>query len=28
RDPRVKIVIETGSDRHVTWQSLKQAVAA
>ncbi|MFN5923537.1 MAG: NAD(P)H-quinone oxidoreductase subunit N, partial [Pseudanabaena sp.] len=28
RDPRVKIVIETGSDRQVTWQSLKQAVAA
>jgi len=28
RDPRVKIVIETGSDRQVTWQPLKQAVAA
>ena len=28
RDPRVKIVIEVGSDREVTWQPLKQAVAA
>ena len=28
RDPRVKIVIEIGSDREVTWQALKQAVAA
>ncbi|MBD2177566.1 NAD(P)H-quinone oxidoreductase subunit N [Pseudanabaena sp. FACHB-1998] len=28
RDPRVKIVIETGSGREVTWQPLKQAVAA
>ncbi len=28
RDPRVKIVIEVGSDREVTWQALKQAVAA
>ena len=27
QDPRVKIVIETGSDRQVTWQPLKQAVA-
>ncbi len=28
RDPRVKIVIEIGSDREVTWQALKQAVTA
>jgi len=28
RDPRVKIVIEVGSEREVTWQALKQAVAA
>jgi NAD(P)H-quinone oxidoreductase subunit N len=28
RDPRVKIVIEVGSDRAVTWQPLKQTVAA
>ncbi|OIP74676.1 MAG: NAD(P)H-quinone oxidoreductase [Oscillatoriales cyanobacterium CG2_30_44_21] len=28
RDPRVKIVIEVGSDRQVTWQPLKQSVAA
>ena len=28
RDPRVKIVIEVGSDREVTWQALKEAVAA
>ena len=28
RDPRVKIVIEVGSDREVTWQPLKQAVTA
>lgn len=28
RDPRVKIVIEVGSDREVTWQALKQAVTA
>ena len=27
RDPRVKIVIEVGSDRQVTWQPLKQSVA-
>ncbi|MCY7333158.1 MAG: NAD(P)H-quinone oxidoreductase subunit N [Pseudanabaena sp. CAN_BIN31] len=28
RDPRVKIVIEVGSDREVTWQPLKQSNAA
>jgi NAD(P)H-quinone oxidoreductase subunit N len=28
RDPRVKIVIETASDREVTWSPLKQVAAA
>ncbi len=28
RDPRVKIVIEVGSGREVTWQPLKQSKAA
>ncbi|MDX2254395.1 MAG: NAD(P)H-quinone oxidoreductase subunit N [Pseudanabaenaceae cyanobacterium bins.39] len=28
RDPRVKIVIEVGSDRQVSWQPLKQLKAA
>jgi NAD(P)H-quinone oxidoreductase subunit N len=28
RDPRVKIVIEVGSDRQVSWQPLKQMQVA